>query len=292
MRASVALVAPLLGGCIAVLDVDASRGGSGGATAEVSATASTASNASSGSGASTTASAGGSMPCHGGAAVFSGDEAMTIDNPMHNALDADDKIAVGAWIRPDPIESNDSDVEETLYSRLSDGDKKGYGLFLRRSEDGRLYPEFRFYADGHPYSCNAMLSVEPGVWSHVAAMFFQGHVAGADAAIWVDGQDACSVECGGSKLSRYPARPVLGASLSFDSFFRGAMDDFYAMSSGALPPPELSNASCSPGLIFYLPFSSPQSQTFAPKCNATGIEVTLGTDPGPDSHDPSFEDCP
>jgi hypothetical protein len=284
-------------GCAAVLDLDAQpgrdggAGGSGGSPTNVSTGSSAAGSEVASSGAQSSSGTG-EAPCTDDAGIFSGAQLLVVDNPMHNALDFDDKVAIGAWVRPDPNSGN-APYEGYILSRLSDAQEKGYALLVRRSGmDGLLHPEFRFYSGGSLFSCTGQAPLEEGVWSHVAGLYSQGHVQGTDAGLWVNGQQACAVECGGSKLSKFPASPVVGAALSGASgFFRGALDDVFVQTSGVMPPPALDGGACPNGVVFFVTFSMPPAQTFAPDCGGGGLSLTLGHDASPGADDPS-RGCP
>src|SRR5262249_5108264 len=118
----------MLKSCITVLDLSAERGsGSGGSSSTGTgggATSSHGDSASSGRG-STSAQGTGGAACPEPVAHFAGGQFIVIDNPTHNALDADDKIAVAAWIRPDALMPGTMGYEGYVVSRLSDGAKKG-----------------------------------------------------------------------------------------------------------------------------------------------------------------------
>jgi hypothetical protein len=289
-----------LSGCIAVLDLDAERGTGGFGGSSSSETSSNAGPNGSGSSSGAMASNGitsssavgtGGAPCADPVAHFSGSQFMVLDNPQHTALDADDRVAIGAWVWPDPIDPGTSGYEGTILSRLSAAEQKGYALMVRQIGPGAaLYPEFRYYDGGALVACTGQIALAPGEWTHVAGLFFEGHVDEADAGVWVNGQLACtSGDDKGPKLAKFVAKPVIGAALSQTSgFFRGSLRDVFFQDSGAIPPPAFEGGGCGGGMRFYASLAPFAQQTIQPECSMGGVSVTLGASPNVGADDPQW----
>jgi hypothetical protein len=135
------------------------------------------------------------------------------------------------------------------------------------------------------------VAVAPETWVTIVAAFEKDKLGdGADAAVWVDGSIGCVVDCGGEKLERFPASPVIGASLSQTSgFLRGAISELAVVhwKDGGPEGP----GACGPGSLFSLSFETAAAQSFRADCPAT-LMLTLGSSGVASADDPQVIPCP
>ncbi|NUP05876.1 MAG: hypothetical protein HOW73_07450 [Polyangiaceae bacterium] len=285
-------------GCVAVLDLDAEADRQGGDASDGGGGSIAIGNG----GASSTGGVdgtggeppltGGNAACDDSSMIFAGGQFLSVTNQENDGLDVDDKITIGAWVRPSGAVPVPGD--QFVLSRLNTVSSDGYALVVRTLDTGELHPEFRFYAGGVLCGCTANMAIPADAWTHIAARFFLNHLDGKDAGVWVGGEQACSIECGGAKLSKGLGPTIVGAAFDTTSgFFYGRLDDVYAMVADTNEtPPMLDGASCFPGVKMLMPFDEAPSEGSAPDCNGDHLFIHLGKDMFVGADEPDWEACP
>ncbi|NUO47472.1 MAG: hypothetical protein HOV80_01305, partial [Polyangiaceae bacterium] len=202
------------------------------------------------------------------------------------------ELAIVARVKSAPDAADGEDYEGFVFSRLSPTVEKGYALVLaEKGDDGAVYPELRMYTRDGACVCASAMPIPPDTWIDVTAAFEKDKFGGGDdAGLWVDGVPACVVDCGGEKLEKFEASPVVGAALDRTSgFFRGAIADLAVVRWKNGAPQGSGN--CSGGMFLNLAFDSVPAQSFTADC-PTSLEVTLGSSSAASTDDPQVLLCP
>lgn len=301
---SYALVAavPLLGSCALVLDLDASGSGGDGGSDSTGVLGSLTDDGDGGqnaisvqtsgptSGEGSTASG---MPACDGYGVFSGQQMLVLDDSMH---DLEDRFSVGARVRipDDAATASDSTLSEGhIFSRLSLAEEKGVALVLsEKNDDGNLYPEMVLEVTGSLCRCSSSVPLAAGQWMTLVAGFYVNGLEGdADAAVWLDGQRVCQVDCGDSKLAPFQSASIVGAAFERSSgFLRG---DIAQLTIAKWSASDMSSmpAACTGEVYWMASFESPAAQTFHADCPSSQ-SVMLGQSSSPAPDDPLVVSCP